>query len=159
ASSIRAAGYRFGRPGINHPGDDLDWRRGPAGWKIRLHEGPSPRASVRSSLRFALVFFASALLTVYAIDVHLSFEQRNQAARVVRAGGRAGIDADRRTVGEVVNDVRREGVDAEPFFRLIGLARDIMPLGNTPDRTIVFCNEVGRYMVFRADRHGFNNPD
>ena len=114
---------------------------------------------MRNALRFALVFVVSALLTAYAIEVHLAFEQRNQAGRIVRAAARAGIDADRRTVGEVVDDLRKEGVDAQPFFRLISRARDIMPLGNTPERTIVFCNELGRYMVFRADRHGFNNPD
>ena len=32
-------------------------------------------------------------------------------------------------------------------------------MGNIPHKVIVYCNEVGQYMVFKSDRHGFNNPD
>jgi len=78
---------------------------------------------------------------------------------VARAAARAGVQMDPRTIADVVADLRKAGVPAQPFFRLVNQPTSVMPLGNSPHRMIVFCNELGRYMIFQADRHGFNNPD
>ena len=34
----------------------------------------------------------------------------------------------------------------------------IFPLGGTSERTTVFCNESGEFIIFESDEHGFNNP-
>jgi hypothetical protein len=33
-----------------------------------------------------------------------------------------------------------------------------LPLGAISNRTTVFCNETGEYIVYRSDEHGFHNP-
>lgn len=99
------------------------------------------------------------LLALYVVEVWLYLDDRDYRGRVARIAASRGVEMDDRTVAEVVDDLRARGVNAQPFFRLISRARDLMPVGNTPNRTIVFCNETGRYMVFRTDRHGFHNPD
>jgi hypothetical protein len=38
-------------------------------------------------------------------------------------------------------------------------AKKVIPLGNNPESMIVDCNELGRFHIFKSDRHGFNNPD
>jgi hypothetical protein len=114
---------------------------------------------MKKALRLAAALLVSLLAAAYVVEIYLVLDQRDHAGRLIRAAARVGVEPDLRAVGEVVADLRGQGVDAQPFFRIINRARGIMPLGNTPGRTIVFCNELGRYMVFRADRHGFNNPD
>lgn len=121
------------------------------GWRAIL--------SMKNSLRLLAILLASVLVAAYAVEAYLVLDEHDQVGRLERAAARSGVEPDLRSVGEVVDDLQSRGAEAEPFFRLISRARKLMPLGNTPGRTIVFCNELGRYMVFRTDRHGFNNPD
>lgn len=82
-------------------------------------------------------------------------------------------DVDRRSKIEVIADLRRQGRDAYPVMRAKTLLeRDadgrlvsvlgedgFLPLASLPLRTVVSCNESGRWLVYDSDRHGFNNPD
>ncbi|MFA4903193.1 MAG: hypothetical protein WC600_10670 [Desulfobaccales bacterium] len=68
---------------------------------------------------------------------------------------------DCRTVLGVVQDLKKEGVQAYPFFYPKGACqtlRTIGPLAGISRQMTVLCNECGRYTIYGADEHGFNNP-
>jgi hypothetical protein len=75
---------------------------------------------------------------------------------------------DRRSVAEVVTDLRKKGVDAYPAtfpanFSLTGNpvsidGKKVIPLGAASNTNMVYCNESGTRLVYRTDEHGFNNP-
>lgn len=91
------------------------------------------------------------------------------------ASARLGLTYDGRGMRRVVDDLGRDGIRAVPALwpgRLLqaqpdGTARsslsvngrEILPLGGVADVMTVMCREVGSYVTYRADRHGFNNPD
>jgi hypothetical protein len=107
----------------------------------------------------ALVTLAAAGIAVYGAEIYLRLQGYDVYARVEDAARRGGETFDHRTIDEVVADTRKTDPTAHPFMRALNQGGAIMPLANTPSRTIVWCNERGRYLVFRSDRHGFNNPD
>lgn len=106
-----------------------------------------------------LVLILSAVAPVYIMELYLQYSYYDVSGKIRRAAEQANRRYDPRDTMEVVSALREKGIDAHPFFRLIRSSDDLRPLGNTPGKTIVYCNEVGEYLVFRADRHGFNNPD
>jgi len=68
---------------------------------------------------------------------------------------------------EVVAQLREKGVDAYPqvygflFAEDGGLSLDgkkIFPLSGVANKTVVYCNESGRWLVYDSDEHGFHNP-
>jgi lysophospholipase L1-like esterase len=84
-----------------------------------------------------------------------------------------GIDFDRRSRLEVVNDLRQKGVKAYPTSQLIDLFKkqedgslksnlasgaEWLPLGWISNAVLVTCNESGEYLVYESDEHGFHNP-
>lgn len=97
-----------------------------------------------------------------ADSVHM---QRQEAARA------AGVAFDARSMREVVEDLRRRGIEAYPA--LVGgpysndprvahadpTTRPPLPLAGRSRTTTVVCNEGGEYFIFESDRFGFNNPD
>ena len=127
-----------------------------------------PRA-LRINLVSALVATVAAL---YAAELFLA--RSMEAASPARVAAEArGAEFDRRSKLEVVTDLRDRGVSAFPAVhgRLFRLERsDRQPLEITVDgvkklpvagpshRTIVVCNETGRYLTYRSDRFGFHNP-
>jgi hypothetical protein len=77
------------------------------------------------------------------------------------------LNVDTRSKLEVIKDLRSEGINAWPhvrpyaFIESNGLVSDkdrIFPLGGISQKTIVYCNESGEYIVYESDEHGFNNP-
>ena len=106
-----------------------------------------------------LILVLSAVAPLYIMELYLQYIYLDQTRNVRRAAEQANRQYDPRGTMAVVADLRETGVDARPFFRLLRLSGELMPLGNWPNKTIVYCNEIGDYFVFRADRHGFNNPD
>ncbi|GEM_PF-1098224 len=81
---------------------------------------------------------------------------------------------DKRTVVEVVDDLRATGQNYYPpssagsFVQhettgwptqLTVGGRGIVPLGSIANTRLVTCNESGKYPVWPTDRYGFNNPD
>jgi hypothetical protein len=85
-----------------------------------------------------------------------------------------GLDFDTRSKREVVEDLRRSGVDAVPSLFPQGLVArqsdgtlksliningaEILPLAGISNKLAVVCNEGGQFVSHRSDRHGFNNP-
>lgn len=113
----------------------------------------------RDTRIMALVTGASIVVAVYGAEIYLRLQGYDVYALVEDAAKRGGETFDRRTIDEVVADTRKVDPTAHPFMRALNQGGAIMPLANTPARTIVWCNERGRYLVFKSDRHGFNNPD
>jgi len=83
--------------------------------------------------------------------------------RLRLAARRFGIPFDARDQFQVVRDLRKQGPDVYPvtFPAWQGLPSadaPLLPLGGISDVTTVFCNEMGQYVVYRSDEHGFHNP-
>lgn len=98
----------------------------------------------------------------------LDIMRRAESAR------KAGVDFDRRSRIEVIQDLESTGVDAVPeippsivlnpstgdtyksLFTLDG--NEFLPLGSISDKVTVYCNESGEYIIYRSDERGFRNP-
>jgi hypothetical protein len=76
---------------------------------------------------------------------------------------------DRRSVPEVVDELRKQGKDAYtavfPWAQFVNRPQDsplalgdVLPLGGVSKITTVFCNETGQYVTYDSDEFGFNNP-
>jgi len=98
------------------------------------------------------------VIVAYSIEFVLFFRSQS---RYLSA------DIDMRTRHEVLEDLRSKGVDAWPpvsstiFIKSNGLLSDnnrIFPLGGISQKTIVYCNEIGKHKILESDEHGFNNP-
>lgn len=78
----------------------------------------------------------------------------------------SGREFDRRSRLDVVQAMRRDGREVFPvispsfFYDRNGLdvgGEALMPLSSVSASTTVFCNELGKYIIFKSDEHGFNN--
>lgn len=86
-------------------------------------------------------------------------ELRRQAAR------NAGLEFDGRSQSEVARDLRNAGTDAWPAVSALnvsqqspGLVDTLFPLGGIAGVSTVLCGELGRHVLYQADRFGFRNP-
>jgi hypothetical protein len=105
----------------------------------------------------SLVTLGSVVVALYMAEVYIAWSLVDEKGKLTEAAETYGLTPDFRSEWDVTQDLRRQNVNAHPFFRPLTDPR-LLPLGNSPNRTIVYCNEMGQRMVFRADRHGFNNP-
>jgi hypothetical protein len=113
--------------------------------------------SSRIALSMTLISLAVA---AYAAEGYLRVLPK---LRVRMAARRFGLDFDGRKKLEVVEDLRRQGRDAWPaaFPAWEGLklgTSGLLPLGGISNVATVFCNEMGPYLVYDSDEHGFRNP-
>jgi hypothetical protein len=111
----------------------------------------------RVTLAMILLSFVAA---AYGAEAYLRELPR---LRVRWAARRFGIPYDARSQIEVVRDLRARGKDAWPaaFPAWEGLPAELeglLPLGGISAVTTVFCNEMGQYVVYFSDEHGFHNP-
>ena len=76
---------------------------------------------------------------------------------------------DPRSKVEVINDLKKNNIDAHPAM-LAGLLQSVVedstitnsniyPLAGVSNVTTVMCNENGYYSIYKSDRFGFNNDD
>lgn len=114
-----------------------------------------------------LALLGASLLVVEAAMAILAPELPSPQLSRKRVADKLGIPFDSRTVSEVVAELRSQGVDALP-----GISRpwpqhprvserlgdSIYPLSHASRATVVECNEDGRYLTYRTDEFGFNNP-
>jgi hypothetical protein len=103
----------------------------------------------------------SLVVAAYGAEIYL---RALPDLRVRWTAGRLGIPYDARSQFEVVRDLRARGVSAWPavFPAWQGLSHedaDLVPLGGISRVTTVFCNEIGQYVVYTSDEHGFHNPE
>lgn len=137
---------------------------------------------LRASPKINLALLAcSAGIGFYAVEVQLTLwfslpsvrdnlasRERKQIAKTL------GLEFDGRTKHQLVEDLLSRGVDAVPSIFPRGLLQkrsdgtlksaihlnstEILPLGAPANKLIVVCNEGGRFLTYRSDEHGFNNP-
>jgi hypothetical protein len=75
-----------------------------------------------------------------------------------------GVEVDTRDRIEIIEDLRRQGIDAVPSFIPRWLLKpeydegQIAALGGIANKVTVLCNENGSYVTYDSDEHGFHNP-
>lgn len=115
------------------------------------------RLSASRRINLSLVVFTLAASLLF-INAWFSFERAPDRVSLAQS---MGIEFDLRSIFDVVEDLRREGHNAYPALSPNLLLNDpkaeILPLGGVSRVSTVFCNESGKYVVFEADRFGFNN--
>lgn len=117
-----------------------------------------PRRFATARIKAALVCLSLAV-SAYAAELYL----KDLPARRTRwLASRLGVPWDPRTQLEVLQDLRRRGVDAWPSvvpgFLDSRAGSQISPLGGISRVTAVVCNELGSYLIYQSDEHGFHNP-
>jgi len=131
---------------------------GPKAW---IEVGVVNAASVQLALFCA---------NIYVREVYAPLETGARAGSIVVAplsGTRRLHSNDWRTKSEVLTELRGRGIDAWPLVPP-GLFMNgnittagggvALPLGGISNVTTVACNEYGEWMIYSADRFGFNNP-
>lgn len=125
--------------------------------------------AAKRSLALCLV---ATVVALYAVEAWLTY---GHVSRLGAAPTGADRGPDRRDKLTVIEQLRARGIDGYPAMRMRSMltagadgslvpvlnvdGRPVLPFASLPDATIVACNESGRWLIYRADRHGFNNPD
>jgi hypothetical protein len=136
---------------------DVTW-----GWKLcavgGLLAGGSrlllrARSELRINLCLTIVVVAGSL---FAFEACLELRPKDDPVRL------AIPRYDRRSIMDVVRDLRSSGMKAVPSLTGASAVRDnsegVVPLCGIATSTTVFCNESGDYVLYVSDEHGFNNP-
>lgn len=116
-----------------------------------------------------LVGVASVLMSIYAVELYLTFESSFQSESASFPPS-----YDRRSKRQVVSDLRAAGDSkAAPAIYPSSLvwqpelfagqnltveSSPVLPLSGLTSRTTVLCNEGGYWATYTADEAGFNNP-
>jgi len=110
------------------------------------------RLLVSSRINAALVI-ASLAMSLYGLELTLAFtphEFKEQGS----------VDA--RSKADVISDFQAGGVTAFSAFPVQPIALNsgslLLPLGGISNEHTVLCNEVGKWVTYVADEHGFRNP-
>jgi hypothetical protein len=99
-------------------------------------------------------------------------EKEKEAAKLAREFG---VAIDTRGGFEVIDDLRKRGIDAVPIITpsnhlfveqpdgsiksaIAIRGTEVMPLGGVSNKVTVLCNENGQYVTYESDDHGFQNP-
>ena len=105
-----------------------------------------------------LVYMGAIIFAIYAAEIYLQYTAHDYTSNITRAAQEHNYSYDERNMEEVLSDLSRN-TKAYPFFTMSREYKDLLPLGSIPDVLTVYCNELGQYMKFVTDRHGFNNPN
>jgi hypothetical protein len=105
-----------------------------------------------------LVYMGAIIFAIYAAEIYLQYTAIDYTSNITRAAKEHNYSYDERNKEEIVSDLSRN-TKAYPFFSMSWEYKDLLPLGNIPNVLMVYCNELGQYMKFVTDRHGFNNPN
>lgn len=111
------------------------------------------------------LILTSVIITMYAIEIVLkNFEKNNTRASIAY---KKNIEFDKRSKLEVIEDFSKSGVKVYPTlypFTLIesgGFDTEegkLFPLGGISNVRSVYCNESGKWITYKSDEYGFNNP-
>ncbi len=127
----------------------------------RLGSARAIRLAVPLVVLGVVLYGAEVLIRILAPEVpSLQYARRLDAER-------QGVPFDPRSKSEVVAEMRKRGIDAQPAFSRYWLMQPrvrqqlpdgFVPLSQASNAEIVECNESGHYLVFHSDEYGFNNP-
>jgi len=139
----------------------------------------SLRLPLSRKINLAL-FLCTLSISVYALEIVVTVWfnlpsvmkglDRELRADIAKA---LGVAFDTRSKRQVIEDLRRQGVEAVPSFPgpLLKLQNDatlkpaitingveVLPLRGPANKVVVVCNEGGQFLTYRSDELGFNNP-
>jgi hypothetical protein len=111
----------------------------------------------------------SLVFSLYLIETLLTLiDYKSENKRVAKASD-MGIDYDKRTYYQVLQDLKIKGIDVAPAVKPtshiitngihINEFSNIYPLGGIANKKTLYCNENGYYVSYTSDRYGFNNPN
>jgi len=112
------------------------------------------------------IFLLTITLTIYSVETFLHFKNKDLNPREIRAK-QLQKSYDKRDKINVIEDLRKEGIDAYLKYVPILLSEsngirsesgNVFPLAGISNSTTVLLNESGFYPVIETDEHGFNNP-
>ena len=112
------------------------------------------------------VFLVSTWIALFALELFLSFTDgpiQPDLAALAAAAKRENTAFDTRSHFQVFMDLRDAGVEAYPTDAGGDLLRgsdgvDFLALGLKSNATAVGCSELGEFVIYQTDEHGFNNP-
>ena len=110
-------------------------------------------------LLIGICIFMALLLSIVAFEYSLRYFSADNYGRVTSAAASNNLPFDKRNSDAVVISLRKQGLDAYPFVKLIYGYDGLMPLGNIPNSHMVYCNEIGPWFIVSTDRYGFNNEE
>ena len=126
---------------------------------------------LREEIQANIVTVACSLVVgLYLVEGGLTFlglgqpgyRAEAESATKAKIAAELGIEWDKRSKLEVIEDLIAEGVDAVPAIwplHVLQMSDNFLPLGGIAYRTTVGSNETGRWAIYPSDRYGFNNPD
>lgn len=110
------------------------------------------RLPASDKVNTALVI-ASVTITLYGIELTLA---------IVSHDFNEQVSVDARSKAEVLKSFRAKGVRAVSAFPVQSIPLEsgalLLPLGGVSNEQTVLCNEVGKWVRYVADEHGFRNP-
>jgi len=128
---------------------------------------------LREEIRANIVLVATSLLVgLYLMEIILYFLGYGYFSIPTRqwTSIEQGVELDAHSTKlQVIRNLRNGGVDAFPALQPFEIIQKVgshkvgaefmLPFGGVSKKTTVFCNEGGEYIIYLADRYGFNNPD
>ena len=125
---------------------------------------------VRLKLSLSLI---SSYLTLLALNSFLGINFNN--LKIIEAAKKAGVDFETRSRVEAYQDFKKSDASIYPAifpFHIfpgnpgglnvspsLEFHEKIMPIGGISKSKSLFCNEAGKYLLYKSDRYGFNNDD
>jgi hypothetical protein len=103
----------------------------------------------------------STVIGIYWVEIFLFLTEPDiNIQRRVKQANKIGIAFDIRTIEQVLNELKNNGVKVVPFSLVhpsLFKKGKIYPLGGISNVTTVLCNESGEWTIYDSDEHGFNN--
>ncbi len=124
---------------------------------------------LRHDVQLILVLLTSSVVFALYLMEGIIFLFFPLSASQAMMAKKSGEFFDTRSKVEVIKTLQKQGVDAvtsiHPWVFInesnfpISTDMPLLPLGGISNKTVVNCNESGKYAVYQSDRFGFNNPD
>lgn len=120
----------------------------------------------RQARRLVGLYGLCAVLAVYGAQAYLQPSGAPAESGPALLGQKLGLPVDPRTKRAVIEDFRKQGIDAWPAVVTTKFltepikhdGKETLPLSGISKVVSVNCNEFGSWMIYPADEHGFNNP-
>ncbi len=121
-----------------------------------------------------LIYVVEAIFDISSVWFSLpAMAEYNRISERAKIAKNWGAVFDTRTMGEIIAEFRKGGVEAYPRLAtpgfltrndegtvgsLVGVnGAELLPLAGISDKTTVLCNESGEYVTYQSDEHGFHN--
>ena len=137
-------------------------------FSFKLSEDSRINLAILSVSIFSCFYLAEAfLLTSFLLTEYAEAEPfRRAMLGRAKLAKKSGIAFDTRTPLEVYFDLRKTDPDAFPFVSPASFLKSkemnvknlpLSPLAGASQKTTIYCNESGSYVIYESDEHGFNN--